>query len=54
MTSNGALSAISNGTYEGGAFAVSAAPAIGVWVIAAVGLAVQVGERLQRETEGLV
>jgi len=54
MTSNGALAAISEGTYEGGAFAVSAAPAIGVWVIAAVGLAVQVGERLKRETEGLV
>ena len=54
MTSNGALSAISDGSYEGGAFAVSAAPVIGVWVIAAVGLAVQVGERLQRDTRGLV
>ena len=54
MTSNGALSSISDGTYETVAVSVSLAPAIGVLVLAAVGTAVQVGERLQRETEGLV
>jgi len=54
MTSNGALSAISDGTYEAMAASIDLAPAIGVLVLAAVGTAVQVGERLQRETAGLV
>jgi len=54
MTSNGALSAVSNYTYDSVTFAVSLAPAIAVLALAAVGVAIQLGERLQRETEGLV
>lgn len=54
MTTNGALSAISNYTYESVNFEGSYAPAVGVLLLAAVGVALQVGERLQRETEGLV
>ena len=54
MTTNGALSAISDYTYEAVTFEVSLAPALVVLVVAAVGAALQIGERLQRETEGLV
>ena len=54
MTTNGALSAVSNYTYEGALFEVGLGPFIAVLVIAAVGVALQIGERLQRETEGLV
>ncbi|MCB2413229.1 hypothetical protein LGT39_10285 [Demequina sp. TTPB684] len=54
MTTNGALSAISNYTYEAALFEVTLGPMIAVLVIAAVGVALQIGERLQSETEGLV
>ena len=54
MTSNGALSAVSDYTYDSVTFAANLAPAIGVFALAAVGVAVHMGERLQRDTEGLV
>lgn len=54
MTTNGALSALSDYTYESVTFEVSLAPALAVLVIAAIGAALQIGERLQRDTEGLV
>ncbi len=54
MTTNGALSAVSDYTYESMTFEVSLAPALAVLVIAAIGAALQVGEKLQRDTEGLV
>jgi hypothetical protein len=54
MTSNGALSAISDYSYDSVTFSVNLAAAIGALALAAVGLAVQLGERLQRETDGLV
>lgn len=54
MTTNGALSAISDYTYDAALFEYSLGPFIAVLVIAAVGVALQIGERLQRETEGLV
>lgn len=54
MTSNGALSAISNYTYESVNFNVHVAPAIGVLALAAVGTAVQAGVRLRKDAEGLV
>ncbi|MDN4480672.1 hypothetical protein [Demequina muriae] len=54
MTTNGALSAISDYTYESVTFEVDLAPGLAILVIAAIGAALQIGERLQRETEGLV
>lgn len=54
MTSNGALAAVSDGTYDATSMTLSLAPAIGVLALAAAGVAVQVGERLQQETAGLV
>ncbi len=54
MTVNGALSAISDYTYDGVIFEFNYVPlAIGL-VIGAMGMALQVGERLKRDTEGLV
>lgn len=54
MTTNGALSAISAYTYDSVVFEVSLAPALVIMVVAAMGAALHIGERLQRETEGLV
>lgn len=54
MTSNGALSAISDYTYESVTFSANLAPAIGVFALAAVGTAVQAGVRLRKDSEGLV
>ncbi len=54
MSTNGAMSAISDYTYESVTFEVDLAPALAILVIAGIGAALQVGERLQRETEGLV
>lgn len=54
MTVNGAMSAISDYTYDNVTFEVDFAPIVGVLVLAATGAALQIGERLQRETEGLV
>lgn len=54
MTTNGALSAISNYTYDSVRFAADLSPLMWVLVLGAVGGALQLGERLRRDTEGLV
>jgi hypothetical protein len=54
VTTNGALSAISDNTYQNWTLEFSLAPVLGVLVLAATGAALQIGERLQRETAGLV
>lgn len=54
MTTNGALSAISDYTYDSMVFNVSLTPALAILLISAVGAALDIGERLQRDTEGLV
>lgn len=54
VVTNGALSAISANTYQNWTLELSLTPVLGVLVLAATGAALQIGERLQRETEGLV
>lgn len=54
MTTNGALSAISDYTYDSVIFAADLTPFIWILVLGAVGGAIQLGERLRRDTEGLV
>jgi hypothetical protein len=54
MTVNGALSAVSEYTYEGITFAANWTAPFGLLALGAVGAAFQIGQRLQRETEGLV
>lgn len=54
MTTNGALSRLSNYSYDSVVFEVSLMPVVGVLLLAATGAALQIGERLQRDTEGLV
>lgn len=54
MTTNGALAAISDHTYASITFETSLAPVVAVLIIGAVGAALEIGERLQRDTEGLV
>ena len=54
MTINGAFSAISNYTYDSGTIPSDLSPAIWILVLGAVGGALQLGERLRRDTEGLV
>ncbi|WP_394553072.1 hypothetical protein ACDF64_01790 [Agromyces sp. MMS24-JH15] len=54
MGVNGALSAVSEYTYEGVLFSVDWSPLFAILALGVVGGAFQVGERLQRDTEGLV
>ncbi|WP_152647973.1 hypothetical protein [Demequina sediminicola] len=54
MTTNGALSAISEYTYDSILFEVSLTPMLGILLLGAVAGALDIGERLQRDTEGLV
>lgn len=54
MTVNGALSAVSDYTYDGIIFSTDWVVLFGILALAAVGAAFQIGERLQRDTEGLV
>ena len=54
MVTNGSLAAVSDGDYESVTFSVSLLPVIAVFMIAAVGVALQIGERLQRDNAGLV
>lgn len=54
MTTNGALSAISDYTYDSIIFTGNFTPVFAVLLLAAVGVALQMGEKLQRETDGLV
>ncbi|MFW7414806.1 hypothetical protein [Demequina sp. SO4-18] len=54
MTTNGAMSAISDYTYGVAIFEASLVPLLAILVVGAIGAALHVGEKLQRETEGLV
>ncbi|GAA1815567.1 hypothetical protein [Agromyces neolithicus] len=54
MSVNGALSAVSDYGYEGVTFATNFAPMFAILALAVVSSAFQIGERLQRDTEGLV
>lgn len=54
MTVNGALSAISDYSYDGIRFSASWLPFFAFLALGAIGGAFQIGEKLQRETEGLV
>ncbi|WP_430867877.1 hypothetical protein [Demequina aurantiaca] len=54
MTTNGALSAVSDYTYDSVQFEGGLAPALVAMIVASIGAALQIGERLLRETEGLV
>ncbi|BDZ55445.1 hypothetical protein [Agromyces marinus] len=54
MGVNGALSAVSEYTYDGVLFGTDWLPFWGVLALGAIGAAFQIGGRLQRETEGLV
>ena len=54
MTVNGALSAISEYTYEGVTFSTNWAAPFAILALGAIGAAFQVGARLQRDSEGLV
>lgn len=54
MTINGALSAVSEYSYEGVLFSTDFTPPIVALALAAVGAGFQIGERLRRDTEGLV
>lgn len=54
MTTNGALSAVSDYTYDAVRFDTSLVPPLAILVIGAVAAALQIGEKLQRDTEGLV
>jgi hypothetical protein len=54
MTTNGALSAVSEYTYESVNFEASLIPMLAVLLLAAMAGALQLGERLQRDTDGLI
>ncbi|MFP5359391.1 MAG: hypothetical protein ACLGHM_02680 [Actinomycetes bacterium] len=54
MTVHGALSAVSDYTYDSISFEVSLVPFFVYLVVGAFAAALQIGERLQRDTEGLV
>ena len=54
MTTNGALSAISDYAYDSITFEVGVAPFLGFLALGAVGAALEAGTRLRAETEGLV
>ena len=54
MSINGAIAAVSDGSYESSGVLFEILPAIGILGLAAIGAAFQIGERLRRDTEGLV
>lgn len=54
MAGNGALAAISDRQSDGIAIRTDLLPVFAILALGAIGAAFQVGERLQRETEGLV
>lgn len=54
MSANGAISAISDHSYDIELFETNWMVAFGALALGAVGVALQVGERLHRDTEGLV
>ena len=54
MAVNGALSAVSDYSYDGVLFQTDFTAVFGILALGAIGAAFQIGHRLQRETEGLV
>lgn len=54
MSVNGALSAVSEYSYEGVLFSTDFTPPIVALALGAIGAGFQIGERLRRDTEGLV
>lgn len=54
MGSNGAFAALSEGSYDGAVATADLVPYFAAIALAAVALAFKAGERLSRETEGLV
>ncbi|HEY1106410.1 hypothetical protein MUN74_12955 [Agromyces endophyticus] len=54
MSVNGALAAVSDHTYDGVLFSTDFTAMFGLLALGVVGAAFQIGERLQRDTEGLV
>ena len=54
IVTNGTLHAISDGDYDGAVFEFSLTPFVLALALGATGLALSIGEKLQRETEGLV
>ncbi|UOE42693.1 hypothetical protein [Agromyces larvae] len=54
MGVNGALSAVSEHTYDGVLFSTNWAPFFAVLTLAVIGAAFQIGERLQHDTDGLI
>ena len=54
MVTNGALAAISDHTYEAITFRASWVPFLAILLLGALASALKIGERLQRDTEGLV
>lgn len=54
MTVNGALSAVSEYSYDGVLFSTDFTQPVVALALAAVGAGFQIGERLRRDTEGLV
>ncbi|WP_127794325.1 hypothetical protein [Agromyces sp. LHK192] len=54
MGVNGALSAVSDYTYDGVLFSTDFGALLAILALGVVGAAFQVGERLQRDSEGLV
>ena len=54
MSANGALAAVSDGTYDQISMFVSLTPILVILFLGGLGSALQIGEKLQRETAGLV
>ena len=54
IATNGSLATVGEGTYDAVSIPVSLAPFLVFLFLGALGIALQIGERLQRETEGLV
>ena len=54
MSINGALAAVSERTYDSPGVTFDIMPALGLLALGAVVVALQIGERLKRDTEGLV
>lgn len=54
MTTNGALSAVSDYTYDSVIFEQDLTPLLWFLLLGGIGAALQIGERMRRDTEGLV
>ncbi|MGC4175528.1 hypothetical protein [Demequina sp.] len=54
MAMNGALATVSDGTWDSGFIVVSFTPFLAILLLGGLGGALDIGERLQRDNEGLV